>query len=247
MGNLLYLPVYLFVVLFAAIVHVIFDGAPAVGASGAINGIVAVYLMFYPIHDISCFWIFGIFYYYRWGTFSVSGFWMILLWLAFDICGVFLGGGRVAYFAHLGGFVAGVAIGLVLLLTKLVQMDPDDDESLLQILTRGKKKEPAISRSRTAFDIQQAIDRKKYGPLDDQPELEIPPLHPPIMTSQPKTASLTPHPTTQKASEQMLRFYCTCGQKIKMPAKYAGRNGKCPKCKLKITIPHANSPKPTDL
>ena len=247
MGNLLYLPVYLFVGLFAAIVHVLFDGDPAVGASGAINGIVAVYLIFYPIHDISCFWYFCIFYYFRWGTFTVSGFWMILLWLAFDICGVFLGGGGVAYFAHLGGFAAGIAIGFVLLLTKLVPMDPDDDESLLQILTRGRKKEPAISRSRTAFDIQQAIDRKKYGPIDDQPGPEIAPLRLPIMTSQPITASPTPQPTTQKASEQMVRFYCTCGQKIKMPAKHAGRTGKCPKCRLKITIPQENSNKPTDL
>ncbi len=42
MGNLLYLPVYLFVGLSAAIVHVLFGGGLAVGASGAINGIVAV-------------------------------------------------------------------------------------------------------------------------------------------------------------------------------------------------------------
>ncbi len=72
MGNLLYLPVYLFVGLFAAIVHVLFDGDPAVGASGAINGIIAVYLIFYPIHDISCFWLFCLFFYIRFGTFTIS-------------------------------------------------------------------------------------------------------------------------------------------------------------------------------
>ena len=233
MGNLLYLPVYLFVGLFAAIVHVFFGGGLAVGASGAINGIVAVYLIFYPIHDISCFWLFCLFFYIRFGTFTVSGFWMILLWLAFDIFGLVRGGGGVAYLAHLGGFAAGVGIGFVLLLTGLVPMDPDDDKSLLQILTSGKKKEPAISRSRTVFEIRQAIDREKYGALDDRPEPEIQPLRLPIMTSEAKTGPTT----SQKASEQMVRFYCTCGQKIKMPAKHAGRAGKCPKCKQRITIP----------
>ncbi len=239
MGNLLYLPVYLFVGLSAAIVHVLFGGGPAVGASGAINGIIAVYLIFYPIHDISCFWFLWLFWFIRFGTFTISGFWMILLWLAFDVFGLVRGGGGVAYLAHLGGFVAGVAIGFLLLLTKLVPMDPDDDESLLQILTRGKKKEPAISRSRTAFDIQQAIDRKKYGALDDKPEPQLEPLSLPIMTSQAKPGPSAPQPTPQKASEPMVRFYCTCGQKIKMPAKYAGKTGKCPKCRKKVTIPSA--------
>ena len=237
MGNLLYLPVYLFVGLFAAIVHVLFGGGLAIGASGAINGIVAVYLIFYPIHDISCFWFFCFFLYFRFGTFTISGFWMILLWLAFDVFGLVRGGGGVAYLAHLGGFVAGVGIGLVLLLTRLVPMDPDDDESLLQILTRGRKKEPAISRSRTSFEIRQAIDRKKYGAPDDQPEPEIQPLHLPIMTSEPKPTPPAMQHRPQKASEQMVRFYCACGQKIKIPAKHAGRTGKCPKCKQRITIP----------
>ncbi len=239
MGNLLYLPVYLFVGLFAAIVHVVFGGGPAVGASGAINGIIAVYLIFYPIHDISCFWFFWIFFYFRFGTFTISGFWMILLWLAFDIFGLVRGGGGVAYLAHLGGFAAGVGIGFVLLLTKLVPMDPDDDESLLQILTRGRKKEPAISRSRTSFEIRQALDRKKYGALDGRPEPELGPLGLPIMTSEAKPKPPSPQPKPQKASEPMVRFHCPCGQSIKMPAKYAGRTGKCPKCREKVTIPSA--------
>ena len=239
MGNLLYLPVYLFVGLFAALAHVIFGGGLAVGASGAINGIIAVYLIFYPIHDISCFWFFWIFFYFRFGTFTISGFWMILLWLAFDIFGLVRGGGGVAYLAHLGGFAAGIGIGFVLLLTKLVPMDPDDDESLLQILTRGKKEEPTISRGRTSFEIRQAIDRKKYGALDGLPEPELGPLGLPILAPKAKPKPPSPQPKPQKASEPLVRFHCHCGQSIKMPAKYAGRTGKCPKCREKIIIPSA--------
>ena len=35
-----------------------------------------------------------------------------------------------------------------------------------------------------------------------------------------------------------IEFRCFhCNAKLKMPSKYAGRKGKCPKCKAKNTIP----------
>ena len=35
-----------------------------------------------------------------------------------------------------------------------------------------------------------------------------------------------------------INFTCFhCGSKLRMPAKYAGRKGRCPKCKAKNTIP----------
>ena len=35
-----------------------------------------------------------------------------------------------------------------------------------------------------------------------------------------------------------IKFTCFhCNAKLKMPAKYAGRKGRCPKCKAKNTIP----------
>ncbi len=35
-----------------------------------------------------------------------------------------------------------------------------------------------------------------------------------------------------------IKFTCfNCNSKLKMPAKYAGRKGRCPKCKAKNTIP----------
>jgi hypothetical protein len=40
----------------------------------------------------------------------------------------------------------------------------------------------------------------------------------------------------KRQSEDMLRFNCRCGQAIKVPGKYLGRTGKCPKCGARITI-----------
>ncbi len=128
-GNVAYLCIYVALAWFAAAVHLTFGGGPMVGASGAINGIVGVFLMWYPLNSISCFYWF----YIRAGTFRVSSYWMILLWLVFDIWGVALGGNSVAYWAHIGGFLAGLSLGAVLLLTRAVKM-VDLERSLIDVL-----------------------------------------------------------------------------------------------------------------
>ena len=91
---------------FAAAMHLTFVGGPMIGASGAINGIVGVFLLWYPLNSSSCIYWF----YIRGGTFQISSYWMILFWLMFDIWGVASGGGSVAYWAHIGGFLAGMVI-----------------------------------------------------------------------------------------------------------------------------------------
>ena len=83
-----------------------FTGGNAIGASGAINGIVGMYLVFFPINEITCYFVFLLLPRLI-KEFSLSSIWMILFWLAFDIWGAMRGGGQVAYFAHLGGFAGG--------------------------------------------------------------------------------------------------------------------------------------------
>ena len=38
----------------------------------------------------------------------------------------------------------------------------------------------------------------------------------------------------------MIRFYCKCGQKIKVDDVHAGKKGRCPKCKGVVLIPHSS-------
>jgi membrane associated rhomboid family serine protease len=120
-GNLAYPFVYLALGLAAAGVHVLSGGGPAIGASGAINGVVGMFLVFFPQNDISCAWVVfpirgGT------GTFSVSSYVMIVLWLIFDIWGAVRGGGGVAYWAHIGGFAAGFGLAALLLKTGRITM-----------------------------------------------------------------------------------------------------------------------------
>lgn len=57
---------------------------------------------------------------------------MILFWLMFDIWGVASGGGSVAYWAHVGGFLAGLSLGAVLLLARAVKT-VDLERSLIDV------------------------------------------------------------------------------------------------------------------
>jgi membrane associated rhomboid family serine protease len=127
-GNLWYPVIYLGLGLSAGVVHTAADHHPAIGASGAINGVVGMYVVWYARNYISCAWLwFG-----RAGFFAVSSGWMILLWLAFDIWGAAAGGGSVAYFAHLGGFFAGFGLAALLLVTGLVQKE-EGEETLFDL------------------------------------------------------------------------------------------------------------------
>ena len=135
-GNAWYPVLYIVLGLFAAASHNIFSNGPVVGASGAINGIVGVFLVWYPINSVSCFYIFL----YRPGTFSISSYWMILIWLVFDLLGVATGGEGVAYWAHLGGFGIGVVTGIALLQLGLVEMEPTE-RSLIDLMTTNSAAE----------------------------------------------------------------------------------------------------------
>ncbi len=83
--------------------------APMVGASGAIAGVMGGYLLMFPRAKIDIFFYFLIFF----RIFPVPA-WIVLgLWLGLQVWSGFApssGDAGVAYFAHLGGFVAGFVL-----------------------------------------------------------------------------------------------------------------------------------------
>jgi membrane associated rhomboid family serine protease len=123
-GNGVFPVLYFFLGIAASASHLIFSGQPAIGASGAINGIVGMALVLYPANQLHCWYGFsfplmGIF--WKSGKFSVRAYWMILAWSFFDILGIVLGSGGVGYWAHVGGFVNGMVIAYGLLIFKVVE------------------------------------------------------------------------------------------------------------------------------
>jgi membrane associated rhomboid family serine protease len=81
--------------------------APMVGASGAIAGVLAAYLVLFPRARVSTLFIFIIFF----KVISVPAALFIGLWFAGQLLAVWFGGTPgVATFAHVGGFLAGLGL-----------------------------------------------------------------------------------------------------------------------------------------
>jgi len=134
-GNWRYIGVFAGCAVIAAMVQNVMDGTPAIGASGAINGITGMVLAMYPVNRVSMFWVFLI----KGGTFQCRAWLVIGMWFLFDLLGVATGGGGIAYWAHLGGLAGGLLIGLVGLQTGWIRLTGCDNRSLLQLLKRERE------------------------------------------------------------------------------------------------------------
>lgn len=134
-SNPIYFGIFCLCALSAAIVHNLFDGGSAIGASGAINGIVGMVLAMYPLNRVYVLWVFAI----RGGSFEIRAWVLIVVWLIFDVWGVVSNGAGIAYWAHIGGLIGGVAIGLTFLKMGWIQLTEYDNESLLDLVNRGEE------------------------------------------------------------------------------------------------------------
>ena len=95
------------------------SGVPGIGASGAIAGVLAAYLIFFPAARVDTLIFLGLF--SRIAALPavlVLGLWFVLqLFNGVLSFGVSAASGGVAYFAHIGGFVAGLTLALPWLAT----------------------------------------------------------------------------------------------------------------------------------
>lgn len=115
-GKAKFLGIYLAWGIGAGLAHVAIDPSsmiPAVGASGAISGVLGAYLALYPKIRITTFLMLGFF----WRMLHIQARWFLPFWLIFQnilpflIGGFGVAGGGVAYMAHIGGFAIGFATG----------------------------------------------------------------------------------------------------------------------------------------
>jgi membrane associated rhomboid family serine protease len=131
LGHWQYVAFYLGVGLFeGAVWMLIGPRQPALGASGAIMGVVGAMFVLYPLNEISvAYWI-G--WFWR-GVIQVSAMWVIGLYFVMDVYGaVFAHGAGVGYLAHVAGFIAGALGAAALLWWKAIDMDRGE-KSILQM------------------------------------------------------------------------------------------------------------------
>lgn len=211
LGSILYVPIYGTLGLIAGMTHLIFaDAGLTVGASGAINGIVGMYLVFFPENAISCLCILIPLYA---KTFVVRSFWMILLWFVFDILGALCGTRGVGYFAHIGGFISGAALAVLMLKQKWLTVEKHE-KSLLELI-----------------GLEKAETDKQVRPDSPHWQREW------ISSDKEKREPETTAPEQEKSEQQFIRFRCPCGQSIKVARQHAGKIGRCPKCSTRLKVP----------
>lgn len=84
---------------------------PMIGASGAISGILGAYLILFPRARIHTLIFFGFFIQViKVPAIIVIGFWIVIQFISGLLSKGLYAGGGVAWFAHIGGFVAGVLL-----------------------------------------------------------------------------------------------------------------------------------------
>jgi membrane associated rhomboid family serine protease len=133
-GGIFYLILYFICGYLAAIAQVIIDPIsqiPLVGASGAIAGVLGGYLILYPSIRVRGIIPLGyIARFTEWPAWGVLGLWFVLqLFNGIASLGVETASGGVAFFAHIGGFVAGVL--LTILFMRLMPQPPAEQRNQL--------------------------------------------------------------------------------------------------------------------
>jgi len=130
MGVVLYLVLYFFSGIAASIAQIVIDPGstiPMIGASGAIAGVLGGYLIMFPGVRVRGIIPLGFFSRsVEWPAWIVLGMWFVMqLFSGFLSLGAQTGAtGGVAFFAHIGGFVAGLVLTWIFM--KLVPQPPPD-------------------------------------------------------------------------------------------------------------------------
>lgn len=120
-----FLGFYLLAGAVANIAHMMVSPAPVIGASGAVAGVTGLFLALFPRSNIVCFYLLS------GGMIVVSSLWFIGLYFAINVLSQIsatLGGPntRIAYMAHIAGYVYGFAVGFVLLGLKVIPREECD-------------------------------------------------------------------------------------------------------------------------
>ena len=158
LGHLRYVFFYLLCGLASGLSHVLINwgsGAPVIGASGAIAGVMGAYILLYPRAKIlTLIPIFFIPYFIELPAFFFLGIWFVLQFLS---AAMSQGEGGVAWWAHIGGFI----FGLVFL--KIFMLIP---EWGITNRVRTKTAKKGSDRVRMIKTVTGGDDLNLYGSID---------------------------------------------------------------------------------
>lgn len=116
-GHVLFTVFYLVSGIVASLTHILITPSamtPMIGASGAIAGVLGAYFMLFPRAQVKAL----IFLFFFVTTARIPAVVFLGFWFFFQVLSAGNGGGSIAWFAHIGGFVAGMAAVLLMRLVR---------------------------------------------------------------------------------------------------------------------------------
>ena len=242
-GNFKYILIYLGCGLISDSVCCMFSISPSLGASGAINGIIGMYLVFFPVNEIEGYWMLGYWYHRNSSTNAVPGYFIVPLWFAFDLYGaIFSNGQGIGYVAHVAGFAAGFMIAVVLMMTKIVVM-ARDEVSLFDYLKYGERggAQMTVDSETEKMLLKRGVRLSgKYvvtdgtGSCDDEVEK-------PRKVRRRPAADDNGRVNNELLKDGCINLKCICGKRVKVLKKYQGKKCKCPQCNVVLNVPEVSS------
>jgi membrane associated rhomboid family serine protease len=143
LGHVTYLAFYIACGLFADLLHIFVNPGstlPCVGASGAIAGVMGSYILLHPNASCKTWWggdlIFFAFKTYKIPAVLVIGFWF-LAQLALSSF-VPLTAGGIAFHAHIGGFIAGMVLTMILVRGSSRESTPQESKATLEFYSNPR-------------------------------------------------------------------------------------------------------------
>lgn len=139
---------------------------PAIGASGAVSGVLGAYMMLYPWEKVSCVYVKSLGFI---TTLSISSLWVLGGWLLLQFVNALwfsidTGENFVAYWAHIGGFFFGAACAAIIkyfvnLVTMLQHRSVTFElEKSSDLINDGKTEEAKAI-------LKAALEKKREDPL----------------------------------------------------------------------------------
>ena len=148
LGHLGYLAFYLAGGVFAGCGQMLVSNNPTLGASGSISAVTGLFLVLLPRIHIRLFvWLF-----IYMDVWEIPSMYFILFKIAQDMFEAVTGGSNVAYMAHISGAAAGILIGILLLLTKLVQRDHYDMLAMLNRFRRRQEYRSVVAKGYNPYN-----------------------------------------------------------------------------------------------
>lgn len=221
-GNAVYLPLYLALGVLAGLSQQLFHDGLTVGASGAINGLVAMFLVVNPKARMSILvgWLLPPIF----RSWTVRSFWLIGVWMIWDVVGALTSSGPVAYGAHLAGYLFGALFAFGGLRLGLVPLD-DDERSLPDLLGWSRRRGPRPEPARAAT-VPDAPPAPRATPK--------PRLHP---APKPVLHRVAAAPEGLRRDPQFVTVTCACGERVETSRLFGLDGLRCPRCHAPLEAP----------